>query len=101
MEQREVEKQKKEFIELEPPKYYKVYLLNDDYTTMDFVVDILIRVFRKSADEAQSLMLEIHNNNQALCGIYTKEIAYTKASEVEKQAREAGFPLKTLVMKEK
>ena len=85
---------------LKKPKMYKVYLLNDDYTTMDFVVDILIKIFHKSYEEAERIMLEIHKKDRGLCGVYTYEIAETKIAQVHKHARENGFPLKAYMEEE-
>ncbi len=87
-------------LELDFPKKYKVYLLNDDYTTMDFVVDILMKIFHKNYDEAERIMLDIHKNGQGLCGVYTYEIAETKVVQVHKKARESGFPLKAVMEEE-
>jgi len=77
----------------EPPKY-KVLLHNDDYTTMDFVVDILMRVFHKNKEEAVAIMLNVHKKGVGVCGIYPAEIAETKVALVHKMARKKGFPLK-------
>jgi ATP-dependent Clp protease adaptor protein ClpS len=82
------------------PKKYKVYLLNDDYTSMDFVVDILISLFHKSYEEAEKIMLDIHKKERGLCGIYTHEIAETKVMQVIKKAKESGFPLKATMEEE-
>jgi ATP-dependent Clp protease adaptor protein ClpS len=82
------------------PKKYKVFLLNDDYTSMDFVVDILIAIFHKSYEEAEKVMLDIHKNERGLCGIYTYEIAETKVMQVLKRAKESGFPLKSVMEEE-
>ncbi|MGD9969192.1 MAG: ATP-dependent Clp protease adaptor ClpS [Sulfuricurvum sp.] len=79
------------------PKQYKVYLLNDDYTSMDFVVNILIRVFRKNFEEAHAIMMEVHQKGQGLCGVYPYEIAETKVHQVRTLARESGFPLKAIL----
>jgi len=87
-------------LELEYPKRYKVYLLNDDYTTMDFVVDILMGIFHKSYEEAERIMLEIHKKEKGLCGVYTYEIAETKVAQVHKRARDNGFPLKAYMEEE-
>jgi len=86
--------------ELEEPKKYKVLLLNDDYSTMDFVIEILTKVFRKSIEESEQIMLDVHNNGKAICGIYTKEIALTKISQVKTMARKAQFPLKAIAEEE-
>ena len=74
---------------------YKVLMHNDDYTTMDFVVNVLTTVFHKSMDEAERIMMKIHREGIAVCGIYTFEIAETKVNEVHHLARHNGFPLKT------
>lgn len=80
--------------ETREPKRYKVLLLNDDYTTMDFVVNVLRRVFRKSEPEALRIMLAVHKQGQGLCGIYTAEVAETKVDTVHTMAKAAGFPLR-------
>lgn len=87
-------------IQLEEPKKYKVFLLNDDYSTMDFVIDVLTKVFRKTVDEATVIMLNIHNNGREVCGIYTHEIASTKVAQVKNMARGKGFPLKAVMEEE-
>ncbi|MDA7817880.1 ATP-dependent Clp protease adaptor ClpS [Sulfurimonas sp.] len=76
------------------PKKYKVFILNDDYTSMEFVIDILISIFHKSYTEAEQVMLEVHKKNKGICGVYTNEIAETKIMQVHKRARENGFPLR-------
>jgi len=76
------------------PKQYKVLLLNDDYTSMDFVVEVLMSIFHKSYQEAEKIMLEVHRNKKGLCGIYTFEVAETKVMQVSRLAREHGYPLK-------
>ena len=87
-------------IELKEPKKYKVLLLNDNYSTMDFVVEILKRVFRKTEDEATQIMLSVHENGKGLCGIYSHEIAATKVAQVKQSARKAQFPLKAVMEEE-
>ncbi|AJB45309.1 Clp protease ClpS [Campylobacter fetus subsp. testudinum] len=82
------------------PNLFKVMLLNDEVTTMDFVVMILIYIFNKSKNEAIELMLKIHQNGRAICGIYTKEIAQTKQMEVLNLAKANGFPLKCVIEEE-
>jgi len=86
--------------DLEEPRKYKVLLLNDDFSTMDFVIEVLIRIFRKTQGEAQKIMLNVHNNGSGLCGVYTQEIAYTKISQVKTAARKAGYPLKAIAQEE-
>lgn len=87
-------------IEVKEPKKYKVFLLNDDYSTMDFVIEVLVKVFRKSTEESAKIMLNIHNNGKDLCGVYTHEIAGTKVAQVKTMARSKGFPLKALMEEE-
>lgn len=82
------------------PKKYKVFILNDDYTSMDFVVDILMSIFHKSYEEAESIMLEVHKKDRGLCGVYTHEIAETKVTQVTKKAKDNGFPLKATMEEE-
>ncbi len=84
-------------ISLERHNLYRVYLLNDDYTTMDFVVYVLMTIFDKSKIEATSIMLHVHRHGKGLAGIYTKEIAETKVYDVERLARINGFPLKCII----
>ncbi len=76
------------------PPQFKVLMHNDDYTTMDFVVQMLEGIFRKSSTEAHQIMLNIHFNGIGICGTYPCEIAETKVERVHSSAREAGFPLK-------
>jgi len=87
-------------LDLEEPKKYKVLLLNDDFSTMEFVIEVLTKVFRKSLNEAETIMLNVHNNGKGLCGVYTKEIAYTKVAQVKTMARKANFPLKAIAQEE-
>ena len=96
----EIEIELNEDLEVEEPKKYNVFLLNDDYSTMDFVIDILVKVFRKSVDEASVIMLNIHNNGKEICGTYSYEIAGTKVAQVKAMAREKGFPLKATMEEE-
>lgn len=96
----EIEVEISDEIDLEEPKKYKVFLLNDDYSTMDFVIDILVKIFKKQTNEATAIMLNIHNNGKGLCGIYTYEIAQTKVTQVKTVARQKGFPLKAIMEEE-
>jgi len=78
---------------------YKVLLLNDDYTPMDFVVQILEVVFNKSHDAATIIMLQVHTKGAGLCGVYTYEIAETKIAQVLTAARQAQHPLQCVMEK--
>ncbi len=84
----------------EKPPRYKVILHNDDYTTMEFVVEILVNVFGKSLEKAMQIMLNVHNKGKAVCGVYTREIAETKVETVHHLAGSRGFPLKSTMEKE-
>jgi ATP-dependent Clp protease adaptor protein ClpS len=76
------------------PALYKVLLLNDDYSTMDFVVEVLESVFQKSPAEAYRVMMAVHLQGKGLAGVYPWEIADTKVQTVKSLAREAGYPLR-------
>ena len=80
-------------LDLDQPKMYKVILHNDDYTAMDFVVAILMELFHKSRQDAEFIMLQVHQKGKAVVGVYTYEIATTKAQHVKRRAKEAGYPL--------
>ncbi|MBF0234571.1 MAG: ATP-dependent Clp protease adapter ClpS [Desulfamplus sp.] len=84
----------------EHPPMYKVILHNDDYTTMDFVVEILMKVFGKSFEIATQIMLNVHEQGRGICGIYTRDVAETKVNTVHILAREREFPLKSTMEKE-
>ncbi len=75
------------------PSKYKVILHNDDYTTMEFVIFILQKVFCKQFDEANQIMQKVHNEGFAICGIYTYEIAESKVHQVQKLAKSESYPL--------
>ena len=72
---------------------FKVLLHNDDYTSMDFVVDILMSIFHKNVLEAEKIMIQIHEKGIGVCGIYSFEIAQTKAEQVRQKAKQNEFPL--------
>ncbi len=78
------------------PKLFKVILLNDDYTTMEFVIQVLESVFDKSPAEAYRIMMAVHLGGQGVAGIYTWEVAETKVDTVVELARGSGFPLKAI-----
>jgi len=76
----------------EPPMY-RVLLLNDDFTPMDFVVQVLMQLFGMSFDQANAVMLEVHHYGRGVCGEFTREIAETRVSQVNQIAREHEYPL--------
>jgi ATP-dependent Clp protease adaptor protein ClpS len=80
--------------ETKKPELYKVVLLNDDYTTMDFVVEVLESIFHKQSAEAFRIMMMVHTQGKGLCGVYPHEVAETKVQAVLDAAREHGFPLR-------
>lgn len=82
------------------PSLFKVLIHNDDYTTMEFVIYILQNLFGKSEDQATAIMLKVHEEGHGVCGIYTYEIAETKAQKVAELAKEEGHPLMCTVEKE-
>jgi ATP-dependent Clp protease adaptor protein ClpS len=79
------------------PTEYMVVLLNDDYTTMDFVIRVLETVFQKSPAEAYRVMMHVHVNGRGIAGVYPFEIAETKVDTVATMARDEGFPLKATI----
>lgn len=79
---------------LAEPKMYRVIMHNDHYTTMEFVVEVLMKVFHKPGAEATKIMLDIHKKGLGICGVYTYDIAVTKISEVHKLAKKSQYPLK-------
>jgi len=89
--QERVRTQKKE------PTLHKVVLLNDDYTTMEFVMEVLRSVFDKSPAEAYQIMMHVHTNGRGIAGVYPWEVADTKAAAVVDLARGAGYPLQAVL----
>ena len=81
-------------IRVKPPGKYQVLIYNDDFTPMDFVVDVLVEIFDKEEAAAVALMMSIHKGNYAIAGVYPRDIAQTKASEAVQWARSEGHPLK-------
>lgn len=79
------------------PDQYQVVLLNDDYTTMEFVMDVLESIFHKSPAEAYRIMLRVHTQGRGVCGVYTWEVAETKAATVVERAQQSGYPLRAVV----
>jgi ATP-dependent Clp protease adaptor protein ClpS len=82
------------------PYLYRVILLNDDYTTMEFVIRVLETVFHKSPEEATQIMLNVHKKGAGTCGLYTREIAETKVVTVHEMAARKKFPLKCTMEQE-
>lgn len=85
--------------DLKEPPMYKVLLHNDDYTTMEFVVLVLMQVFHKSVEQATQIMLNVHKRGIGMCGVFTFEVAETKVQTVTGLARENGHPLKCTMEK--
>jgi len=82
---------------LREPRRYKVIIHNDDFTTMEFVVMILMQVFLKSEEDANALMLQVHHSDKAVVGIYSYDIAMSKTRKATNMAREKGYPLRLTV----
>jgi ATP-dependent Clp protease adaptor protein ClpS len=95
-----IERRTKEQTKAKRPALYKCILLNDDYTPMEFVVEILKTVFHRQHAEATRIMLHVHQNGMGIAGVYPFEIAETKIKTVEELARESQFPLKCVMEKE-
>jgi len=89
-----------EKVELKKPSNYIVILHNDDYTSMEFVVSILIKIFNKKGDEAINIMYDVHRKGKGIAGKYTRELAETKIKQVHQMARDAGYPLLCTMEKE-
>jgi ATP-dependent Clp protease adaptor protein ClpS len=85
---------------VDEPPLYKVLLHNDDYTTMEFVVEILMAVFNKSIEESTMIMLNVHRMGIGVCGVFVRQVAETKVNSVHTLARVRGFPLKCSMEKE-
>lgn len=81
-------------VELREPSHFRIFLHNDDYTTMEFVIAVLCEVFHKNQDEAVRIMMNVHNQGRGECGIYPAEVAETKVFIVHDKARAAGYPLR-------
>ncbi len=85
---------------LKPPAMFKVLLLNDDYTPMEFVVHVLERFFQKNRDEATRIMMHVHRRGVGVCGVFTYEVAETKVTQVMDLARQTQHPLQCTIEKE-
>jgi ATP-dependent Clp protease adaptor protein ClpS len=83
--------------QLQRPPMFRVIMLNDDYTPMEFVIDVLVRLFHKSPETANQLMLQVHNHGSAVCGVYPYDIAESKMSRVEIISRNQGHPLRCMM----
>jgi len=79
---------------VEIPKMYRVILHNDHYTTMDFVVEVLTKIFHMTSEKARKVMLDVHKKGKGICGVYTLDIAATKTEQVRQMAKIREFPLK-------
>lgn len=84
---------------LKKPNQFQVLLLNDDYTTMDFVIQVLQQFFAKNQEAAQDIMLKVHINGEAVCGVYSYDVAQTKVSQVIDFARKNKQPLMCVIRK--
>jgi len=80
-------------LEIKEPQMFKVILHNDDYTSMDFVVEVLMGIFHKTVEQAKQIMIQIHEKGQGICGVYSFEIAQTKTDQVKQLAKKNEFPL--------
>lgn len=87
----------KDKVKIKKPKDYKVVMYNDDYTSMEFVIDILVSIFNKKLMEAEKIMLDVHEKGKGIAGIYSYDIAITKVSTAMAMAKEQGFPFKLTV----
>ena len=82
------------------PTLYKVLLLNDDYTTMEFVIQILEGIFHKTPSEAHRIMMQVHTEGRGICGAYSYDVAETKVATTQDLAQQAGFPLQATLEEE-
>lgn len=94
------ETREKTRLNVEEPKHYKVIMHNDDFTSMEFVVDILIGIFHKNEIEAEQLMMTVHKRGRASVGLYPYDIAVTKVNAARARAKEEGFPFRMTVEEE-
>lgn len=87
-------------IKIKKPKLYKVIMHNDDFTTMEFVVDVLVNIFNKKIEEASKIMIDVHKKGSGIAGVFPYDIAVSKASTAMTIAKEQGFPFKLSVEEE-
>jgi ATP-dependent Clp protease adaptor protein ClpS len=90
----DAELQIEEETEIREPKMYRVVLHNDHFTTMEFVVEVLVKIFAKPAQEATRIMLDVHRRGSGECGVFSLDIARTKVAQVHALARQHEFPLR-------
>ncbi len=100
MEQQQSSFKERERIDLREPRRFKVTIYNDDFTTMEFVVQVLTAIFFKSPAEAEALMLKVHQSQSAVVGIYSFDVARSKVQKATRMARNEGFPLRLTVTPE-
>ncbi len=91
--------QEKKDEKVKTPDMYRVVIHNDDFTTQEFVVEVLVKVFHKSVVDATRIMLNVHRNGAGQVGVFTYDIAATKVQQVHKMAREREYPLKCTIEK--
>lgn len=87
----------KDKVKVKKPKQYKVIMYNDDFTTMEFVINVLVVVFNKNLMEAEKIMMDVHKKGKGVAGIYSYDIAITKVSKAMSMAKESEFPFKLTV----
>lgn len=85
---------------IKEPKQFNVIMLNDDFTTMEFVVEVLVDIFRKDEVSAQAIMMQVHNNGKAVVGKYPYDIATTRVEKALLRAKQEGFPFRMTVSEE-
>lgn len=100
MEQQQSSFKERERIDLQEPRRFKVTIYNDDFTTMEFVVEVLTTIFFKSEAEAEVLMMQVHKSKSAVVGIYSLDIAQSKVQKAILMARSEGFPLRLIITPE-
>lgn len=93
----DVQIDEKIIVDLQPPKLWKVVFLNDDKTPMEFVIDVLTKIFKHTETQAKELTLEIHNTGSAVVGIYSHEVAEQKGIDTTLAAKQNGFPLQVTI----